>query len=168
MQNNEIIEKLIELYGNDVLRIANAYTRNPNISEDLFQEVFLKVSKNIHKFRRESSEKTWIIRITINTCTDYLKSAWNKKVISIENNTIEEKDNSLQDNITKKEESSKILAEILNLPVKYKEVILLYYYQNFSTVEISKILKMPESSIRTRLKRAREILKEKLSILLEE
>ena len=81
MQNNDIIENLISLYGNDVLRIATAYTKDSSISEDIFQEVFIKVAKNIDKFEKRSSEKTWIIRITINTCKDYLKSSWNKKVI---------------------------------------------------------------------------------------
>lgn len=167
MHNNEIIEKLITLHGNDVLRIATAYTRNPTISEDIFQEVFIKVAKNLHKFRGESSEKTWIIRITINTCKDYLKSAWNKKVISIEDNEkIEEI--SLEDKILDKEERNIVVKEILNLPLKYKEVLLLYYYQGFSTAEIAKILYMPETSVRTRMKRAREMLKEKLEIILED
>jgi len=168
MQNNDIIEKLITLHGNDVLRIATAYTRNPTISEDIFQEVFIKVAKNIHKFKGESSERTWIIRITINTCKDYLKSAWNKKVISIEDAKEENKDNLFEENVINKEKSNNIIKEILGLPVKYKEVILLYYYQNFSTSEIAKILSIPEASVRTRMKRAREMLKEKLQIILEE
>lgn len=168
MYNNDIVEKLITLHGNDVLRIATAYTRNPTISEDIFQEVFIKVAKNLHKFKGESSEKTWIIRITINTCKDYLKSAWNKKVVSIENDEKTNADMSLEENILDKEYRNLVVKEIFNLPLKYKEVILLYYYQGFSTSEIAKILLMPEASIRTRMKRARQMLKEKLEIILED
>ena len=61
MQNNDILENLILLYGNDVLRIATAYTRDTTISEDIFQDVFIKVARNIDKFENRSSEKTWII-----------------------------------------------------------------------------------------------------------
>ena len=112
MQNNDIIENLISLYGNDVLRIATAYTRNPTISEDIFQEVFIKVAKNLHRFRGESSEKTWIIRITINTCKDYLKSAWNKKVVSIENDEKTEDSLALEDKILDKEEKNIIYYNV--------------------------------------------------------
>lgn len=167
MQNNDIIENLISLYGNDVLRIATAYTHNPTISEDIFQEVFIKVACNIHNFKNKSSEKTWIIRITINTCKDYLKSSWNKKVIPME--TIEHASNSYaEDNILTNEKSDIIIQEILKLPIKYREVLLLYYYQDLLTSEIAKILGLSDASVRTRLRRARDIIKEKLKILLEE
>jgi len=132
MKNNDIIEKLISLYGNDVLRIATAYTRNSTISEDIFQEVFIKVARNIEKFEKRSSEKTWIIRITINTCKDYLKSSWNKKVIpmeSIDTNNVTYS----EDELIKEENASLIIQEILKLPIKYKEVLLLYYYQDLLT-----------------------------------
>lgn len=167
MQNNNIIENLISLYGNDVLRIATAYTRNVSIAEDIFQEVFIKVALNIDKFEKRSSEKTWIIRITINTCKDYLKSSWNKKIIPME--TVESASKSYsEEEILKEEKSEIIIQEILKLPIKYKEVILLYYYQDLLTSDIAKILNLPESSVRTRLRRAREIIKEKLKLALED
>ena len=79
MQNKDIIENLISLYGNDVLRIATAYTHNTTIAEDIFQDVFIKVSRNINKFEKRSSEKTWIIRITINTFLDFVQVFFQKK-----------------------------------------------------------------------------------------
>lgn len=167
MQNNDILENLISLYGNDVLRIATAYTRNPTISEDIFQEVFIKVARNIDKFENRSSEKTWIIRITINTCKDYLKSSWNKKIVPMENIELNSTTSS-DDTIIKQEKSSIIIQEILKLPIKYKEVLLLYYYQDLLTADIAKILRLPEASVRTRLRRARDIIKDKLKIALED
>ncbi len=167
MQNNDIIERLISLYGNDVLRMANAYTRNSSTAEDIFQEVFIKVARNINKFEKRSSEKTWIIRITINTCKDFLKSSWNKRVVPME--TVDTNETShAEDSILNKELSEIIIQEILNLPLKYKEVLLLYYYQDLLTSDIAKILNAPEASVRTRLKRARELIKEKLKIILED
>jgi len=169
MSHSEKIEKLIDLYGNDVLRIANMYTKNLTIAEDIFQEVFLKVTKKLYLFRNESSEKTWIIRITINTCKDYLKNSWQTKVFPSEK--VSEQINDLtnpDDEILSTESSQLILNEIFNLPIIYKDVILLYYYKSFSTSEIAKILAIPEATVRIRMKRAREILKEKLKILIEE
>ncbi len=167
MQNNDIVENLISLYGNDVLRIATAYTRNSSISEDIFQDVFIKVAQNLDKFENRSSEKTWIIKITINTCKDYLKSSWNKKVIPMEN-IDEDSITRVDDTLLEKEKATLVVQEILRLPIKYKEVLLLYYYQDLLTTDIAKILSLPEASVRTRLRRAREIIKGKLKILLEE
>jgi len=168
MSNNAHIENLIDLYGNDVLRIANMYIKDTTIAEDIFQEVFLKVSKKLHLFQNRSSEKTWIIRITINTCKDYLKSAWKTKVVSTEALPEIFENNTIDTNLIDTENSNKILAEILSLPLIYKDVIILYYYKSFSTSEISKILNIPETTTRTRLKRAREILKNKLEVILED
>lgn len=168
MDNKEKLTNLIELYGNDVLRIATLYTQNPTTAEDIFQDVFFKVNKYLNSFSGKSSEKTWIIKITINTCKDYLKSAWRKKVVSLEN-LAETSDSVDYDNtIINSEKSSIILKEILALPLKYKDVLILYYYKDLNTVEISKILNVPEPTVRTRMKRAREMLKEKLKIILED
>ena len=166
MSNNAQIEKLIDLYGNDVLRIANMYIKNTTVAEDIFQEVFLKVTKKLHLFNNNSSERTWIIRITINTCKDYLKSAWKTKVIPSENIIDISETKNPDTQVINTEKSDTIFYEILNLPLIYKDVIILYYYKSFSTLEIAKILNIPEATIRTRLKRAREILKNKLEIIL--
>lgn len=167
MYNNDIVENLISLYGNDVLRIATAYSHDSSIAEDIFQEVFIKVANNLHKFENRSSEKTWIIRITINTCKDYLKSSWKQKVIPMEE--IESNQSyHLEDEILKEENAELIIQEILKLPIKYKEILLLYYYQDLLTSDIAKILKLPEASVRTRLRRARDIIKNKLKIILED
>lgn len=158
------IERLIEHYGNDVLRISYIYLKDKHLAEDAFQEVFVKVYKNFSKFQGKSSEKTWILTITMNTCKDMLRSSWLKRIIRFEDNesnNLELKDisESLDDTIIKKIEYGELLNEVINLPSKYKELILLYYYENISTSEISKILKIPEGTVRSRLFRAREILK---------
>ncbi|SKA75548.1 RNA polymerase sigma-70 factor, ECF subfamily [Caloramator quimbayensis] len=160
-QNNdakaEKIEKLIDNYGNDVLRMCYVYTKDFAAAQDLFQEVFIKVFKNIDGFRGECSEKTWIIQIAINTCRDYLKSSWIKRIVSFnfERETITNIEKSVIENIEKKE----VINSILNLPSKLKEVVLLYYYFGYNSVEISKIIGISESSVRSRLMRAREYLK---------
>lgn len=168
MNNKGKLESLIELYGNDVLRIATLYTQNPSTAEDIFQDVFLKVNKYLSTFQGKSSEKTWIVKITINTCRDYLKSSWRKKVVSIENFNEASDNTNYDENIIDSEIASMVLKEILLLPIKYKDVLILYYYKDFSTSEISNVLNIPEATVRTRMKRAREMLKEKLKVILED
>ena len=83
-----VVERLIEDYGQDVLKIAYLYVKDQQLAEDIFQEVFYKVMKNYHKFEHLSSEKTWLIRITINTCKDLLRTSWLRRVTTF--GTLEE------------------------------------------------------------------------------
>jgi len=78
---DEKIEELMNSYGNEVLRIAYLYLKDKYLAEDVFQEVFIKVYKNFSKLKKSSSEKNWIMTITINTCRDVLRISWFKKVI---------------------------------------------------------------------------------------
>ena len=77
------IEALMREYGNDVLRTAYSYVNDRAAAEDCFQEVFIKAYKNLSGFRGESSVKTWLIRITINVCKDYLKSAYQRHLQAV-------------------------------------------------------------------------------------
>ena len=172
-EDNDIhkeIERLINCYGDDVLRVAYIYIKDKHKAEDIFQEVFIKVFKKYHTFKGDSSEKTWLMKITVNVCKDYFKSFWVKRVLL---NSDKEEDRevynenhnseSLDDSIIKSIESRELLNEVMNLSLKYKEVIILYYYQQFTTKEISEMLKLPEGTIRTRLFRARELLRKNVS-----
>lgn len=159
------IESLMITYGNDVLRTAYMYVKDQHLAEDIFQDVFLKVNQKLHTFEGKSSIKTWIIRITINTCKDYLKSAWNKRVTPIteyqEQTLREEKDEF--DEVERKEDSRMIRNVIMELPDIYKEVVILVYYQEMTISEVASVLKVAEGTIKSRLARA----KEKLRIYLE-
>ncbi|KAJ49275.1 RNA polymerase sigma-70 factor (ECF subfamily) [Clostridium tetanomorphum] len=156
------LERLIEEYGNDVLKIAYLYLKSKDKAEDVFQEVFLKVYSNYDKLNNIKSEKSWIVSITINTCKDMLKSSWLKRIIFLgekeeECSFICEED--VEKKVLDKIYRKGVLKKIMDLPDKYKEPILLYYYEEFSTGEISEILKVPEGTIRSRLHRGRQLLK---------
>lgn len=151
-------------YGDDVLRIAYMYLKDKYLAEDVFQEVFIKIYKNFSKFEKKSSEKTWIMSITINACKDILRNAWFKKVFTLDDSnnfslTNRYVDIDVDDKVINSIQYEKLLSEVMNLPRKYKEPILLYYYEELSTADISKILKIPEATIRSRLFRARKMLK---------
>lgn len=159
---DEKIEQLMNNYGNDVLRIAYLYLKDKYLAEDVFQEVFIKVYKNFNDFKKKSSEKTWIMSITMNTCRDMLRLSWFKKIVmlkDIDDNSIIDTSEAVDNKVINEIQNKELLKEVIRLPRKYKEPILLYYYEELSTVDISNILKIPEGTVRSRLFRARTMLK---------
>lgn len=154
------IESLIRQYGNDVLRTAYMYVKDIHSAEDIFQEVFIKVNQKLSTFEGYSSIKTWIIRITINTCKDYLKSAWNRRVVPMmeyqEDSIVSETD---FDDVENKDTKEQIMKEVLSLPSKYKDIVLCVYYQDMSLTEAAKALNIAEGTAKSRLSRARKRLK---------
>ena len=155
--NDEIISRLISQYGNSILRMCYMYLKDYHLAEDVTQDTFLQVYEKYETFENRSSEKTWITRIAINQCKNYMRTLWFKRVSIDTVPEISENDN--YDRILDK---NSITLEIMKLPQKYKEVILLYYYQELSVKEIAFILNQKETTILQRLKRAREHLKPRL------
>lgn len=155
------LEDLIDEYGNDILRTAYMYVKDLHMAEDIFQDVFIKVSKNLDSFRGASSIKTWMIRITINTSKDYLKSAWNRRVFPINEyheNTLTSKDD-FKD-IEQKEENQMIRNAVLELSSKHKDIILCVYFMDMSIKEAATCLKIKEGTAKSRLSRAKEKLRQ--------
>ncbi len=161
----EELQRLMDTYGNDVLRTSYMYLKDKQKAEDAFQEVFIRVFKKYGSFRGESSEKTWIIKIAINVCKDILRSSWVKRVFLSDKVVSQKKSTGFEDGIARKDENRLLFNEVMSLQPMYKEVIILFYYQNFGTVEISSILNIAEGTVRSRLHRAREILKNKLVMI---
>ena len=159
----QVVERLIEDYGQEVYRIAYFYIKDRQLAEDVFQEVFYKVMKNYHKFQHQSSEKTWLTRITINTCKDLLRTNWIKRVTTFSTWQEPQSDYEAPFDIEKQEEYQELYQMIQKLPTKYKDVILLFYYNELSYEEISQILGIPEGTVRSRLARARTKLKKMIS-----
>lgn len=153
------VEELIEMYGDELLRLCYLYLKDINLAQDALQDTYLKVFRNLEKFKGESSEKTWIIKITINVCKNYVKNYWIRNVIRLDN----------MPEVSYVEQFSKIindelLSAIMRLPTKLKEVILLYYYQEYKIKEIADILCISETAVNKRLARAKVKLKEYLEV----
>ncbi|NEW06338.1 sigma-70 family RNA polymerase sigma factor [Paenibacillus sp. SYP-B3998] len=147
---NDNLVILVNKYADMVLRLAFTYLGNQADAQDACQDVFIKLFKHQRHFNDGEHEKAWIIRVTINTCKDIIRSPWKKWFSSIEY---------LPNNHT---ESIDVVSFVVTLPRKYRMVIHLYYYEGYKTTEISEILNIKESTIRTQLKRAKELLKEKM------
>ena len=150
MQNrNELIKKMIDKYSDMVYRIALTRCKNKEAAEDVYQTVFLRYSEKMPKFESEEHSKAWFIRVTINLTKDENTSAWNNKIVAL--------DESIQFD---SKESSDLFIDICKLPQNYKSVIYLMYYEDYKVKEISKLLQASEGTIKTWLYRARELLKQ--------
>ena len=157
------IGTLMREYGNDVLRTAYSFVRDKEAAKDLFQETFIKANYNLDKFRGESSVKTWLIRITVNVCKDNLKSAYQKKVVpmtQVEEDSLRVEDDYEQ--IENEDRDEQIRRAVNSLPEIYREVVLCVYFKEMSVADASASLGVPEGTVKSRLARAREVLKSKL------
>ncbi|MED3794074.1 sigma-70 family RNA polymerase sigma factor, partial [Niallia alba] len=113
-------------------------------------------------YKGKSSFRTWIWRIAINHCKDYLKSWYTKNVIKVNDEYLygEDSRESIEQVIVQKEEEQLLVQAVMNLPVVYREIIFLFYFEELTMKEISSILRVNENTIKTRLRRAKHLLKE--------
>ena len=123
LRTDEIIKHDLDKYGDTIFRLAYSYMKNTYDAEDVVQEVFLKLFENIEMFQNEGHKKFWLIRVGRNVCKNKLKSFWFKKNCELH-------EVSYYDKYEYKDKS--ILNEVINLPVKYREVIYLYYYEGYT------------------------------------
>ncbi len=151
MQNRKEIENVIEKYSDMVYRIALTRCGTVENAEDIYQDVFIKFSEKTPVFESEEHEKAWFVRVTLNLSKNLKLSAWNKKVINLDENI----------EFETKEEND-VFSVVCELPTNYKTVIYLMYYEGYKVKEIAKIMIKQEGTIKTWLYRAREILKNKL------
>lgn len=159
MRSEEEARRAIALYGDTVRRICMVYLKNPTDTEDIFQTVFLKYVMRAPDFTSTEHEKAWIIRVTINACKDFLKSFFKSRVVTT--------DQIQEQLLAVPPESHELLQVVLALPKDYREVIYLFYYENYSAVEIAKLLGKNVNTIYTRLARAKKLLKAEIGDELE-
>ena len=145
-------DNIYEQYKNMVYRLAISYLKNPIDAEDIVQNVFLKLHKNLSKFDSEEYLKNWLIKVTINECKTNLLSFYKRKVRLF----INDEEESIKDNTKNKE----VMNSIFLLPKQDRLIIHLYYYENYKVKEIAKILNMKENAVKQRLFRDREKLKD--------
>lgn len=160
--NTKVFESVVDKYKGIIFSIAYKYTNDYNESQDLAQEIFLKIYKNIKSFKGECKFSTWITKISINTCLDYKRKDKVKK-INLFNDYNREIINTPEEEIMISEKQKTIHKLIYELPDIYKNVIIMYHFNEMPYKEICKALNIPQKTVETRLYRARKILKEKLN-----
>lgn len=168
--NEDAFEEIIKLYQQKVCNTIFYMVKNENVVEDLAQEVFIKVYKNISKFNEESSLYTWIYKITMNTCIDQIKK---EKKITCISTYIETEDGDLEMQLEDEKQrvdeilESKIRRESLlraikSLPAEQRALIVLRDIRQFKYMEIAEILKLNLGTVKSKISRARQALKERL------
>ncbi len=156
------IEWVMEEHGESLKRFIFTYVKNRAQTDDIFQDVLFTVYRRVHTFRQQSSFKTWLYRITANRCRDYLRSPLTRLFIWKDQVTEKVNEETPEQSLIMNERKNETIKAIMNLPVKYREVLILQYYQEFSIQEISNLLKVNLSTVKTRIMRAKERLKQEL------
>ena len=151
--NNITTEELIAKYSDMVFRVAYARAQNIDDAQDITQDVFLKYIKANKKFNDEEHLKAWLLKVAVNTGNTFVKSAWARHRAEL---------NEAADEADFMDEKSEVYYAVKDLPEKYRVIIHLFYYEEMSIKDICKILKLGENAVKTRLHRARGLLKEKL------
>ncbi|MCM1048184.1 MAG: sigma-70 family RNA polymerase sigma factor [Clostridiales bacterium] len=141
-----------------VYRVAFMYMKTHADAEDAVQEVFVRLLKYQPQFESEEHEKAWFIRTAMNICKDILKNKWNSSTIGIDRIPENERKYFHLSQV----EEDETLCAVMELPEKYKDCLYFFYYEGYSVKEIAKLMKMPENTVKTNLKRGRDMLKTKL------
>ena len=143
--------EFVEKYSDLVYRLAISRTRDLSTANDVFQDVFYRYFKKRPSFSSIEHEKAWIIRVTINCSKSTLGSFWNKRVVPLDESlTVEQP------------EIQEVYESVMQLPLKYRTVIFLHYYEGYSVSDIAKATKTKENTVKSQLFRARTLLKERL------
>jgi RNA polymerase sigma factor (sigma-70 family) len=161
----ELIMWLMKEYGQSLVRLAFTYVKQDQLAEDIVQEVFVKCFKNIDAFRQESSYKTWLYRITINSCKDVLKS-WGFRNLVFSNlggiQMLATNEKSPEEKFLVYEENKRLSRAVISLPIKLREIIIFYYYEEMRINQISDLLGIKQNTVKSRLLRAKQQLKKNL------
>lgn len=143
-----------------LLRLAYLYTKDWPAAEDIVQDVFLAYYQKFEQFEERSSLKTYLAKMTINKCKDYLKSwRYRKQIIT---NSFSNQTKTNRDRMIEKDEKLELADAILQLPLKYREVIIYYYFEELSVLVVAQLLSLSDNTVKTRLKKSRALLKNQL------
>lgn len=149
------LERLVEQYGDGLLRTCLLYLKDYGLAEDAVQETFLRAFRNYHKFEGRSSEKTWLTAIAINVCRTMLRSPWRRRNVGEEALLLlQAEDPDLPD--------PTVARAVMHLPGDQRAVVILYYVQEMKIREIAQALEIPQATVSSRLNRARKKLRAEL------
>ncbi|MBO5143733.1 MAG: sigma-70 family RNA polymerase sigma factor [Clostridia bacterium] len=166
--SNEAFEEIVNLYQQKVCSTIYFMVKNENIVEDLAQEVFIKVYKNISKFNEDSSLYTWIYRIAMNTCIDQIKKEKRFSYISTYVETedgelemqLEDESQKLDEIVENKIRKESLIKAIKSLPAEQRALIVLRDIRQFKYMEIAEMLNLNLGTVKSKISRARQTLKE--------
>ena len=142
---------MIKKYFSMVYKLALNQTKSHDNADDVVQEVFLRYVQNDRDFESEEHLKAWLLRVAINCSKNVFTNTWFKRTEAL-----------ADDIVFETPEKGDVYYATLELPQKYRAVVHFFYYEDMSIAEISKCLNQKESTVKSQLHRARELLKAKL------
>jgi len=154
MRSEQETIRAIERYADTVRRLCAVHLKNDADTEDIFQNVFLKYVLRSASFESDEHEKAWFIRVTINACKDLLKNFFRRHTVSLEE-TMEYPAEPPQDH-------RDVWEAVFALPQKYRDVVYLHYFEDYTAPQISRILGKNVNTIYTLLARSKRMLRERL------
>lgn len=147
------VRRIFDEYGEMLYKICIVMLRNTYDAEDAVQDILIKYMVKKPAFDTTEYEKAWLIRVAMNLCKDRLRFKMKHPQINIE---------SINTTYSNKSDERGVLGALMNLPLKYKEALLLYYFEEYKCNEISGILTITEAAVKKRLERGRNLLKKEL------
>ena len=160
MNREQRLSRWIEDYSDSIMRTCYLYLSDQGQAEDATQDTWVKAWKHMSDFERQgiANEKAWLLRIAINTCKDYRRSAWFRHVDRAR--ALDELPPQL---IAVEPEDRTLTLMVMDLPDRYKQVILLHFFQGLTMQETADALNTSQSTVQRRLKKAEELLKGSLT-----
>jgi RNA polymerase sigma-70 factor (ECF subfamily) len=166
-ERDQCFERILRNYENKIYNLIYWRVENEEDARDLTQDVFLKVYKALPKFEGRSAVYTWVYRIALNHTSNFLKRKRIIKFLSIDKS---EEDPRVSYDPRESSEieplRAKVRQKVMALPDRYKQVVLLYYFEGKTYEEVSEILDISQGTLKSRLNRARGMLSDKLKSLL--
>ncbi len=165
---NQEMQLKIDKYSDMLFKLCILRLKNVQDAEDVVQETFYQYVKRREVFESEEHEKAWLIRVAINSCRKVHRSAWNRHRSEEDESCLEllqrtaTISGSVEEKILKKETSRMLLQAVLGLPLKYRDVIHLFYYEGLTVKEIAQITDRKEATVTSQLTRGRMLLKKVL------
>ncbi|MGQ8872273.1 RNA polymerase sigma factor [Paenibacillus sp. TSA_86.1] len=149
-QPGEQVMSIYETYADTLFRIAMIHLGKREDAEEATQDTFIKFMEKAPAFNDAEHQKAWLIRVITNHCKSLLRKGWRKREVKLE---------AVEPIIMDDPEDQALIELVLSLPVKYRSVVHLYYYEDYAVRDISKILEISESAVKMRLQRGRQLLK---------
>ncbi|MBM6774371.1 sigma-70 family RNA polymerase sigma factor [Olsenella profusa] len=162
MRSDEDIRSAMGRHADTVRRLCVVNLKSYADTEDVFQTVFVKYAQRDEPFESAEHERAWFVRVTINACRDLLRSPFRRRTVPLDE-VLEVVDPSSEGG----QETREVLAAVLALPRKYRDVVYLHYYEGYSAPEIARLLGRNVNTVYTNLTRARERLRDALGGELE-
>ncbi len=148
------IDIVIEKYKNNLYAVAFNICKNAQDAEDVVQDTFIKYWSQQKEFESEQHLRAWLFRVAINQSKNKINTFFRKKTVPLEDY--------METMTFETNEASELFEAVMNLPAKYRIVIHLFYYEDYSVTEIADILKLTPGNVKTRLSRGRMSLRNTL------